>query len=256
MENEALAGLKDLLRTQFNLKYQLVPPHIHRCNAAERAIRTLKNHFIVGLCSAAEDFLLRLWDNLLPHAELTINLLQASRVDPTISAYKAINGHFDYNATLLALPGCKIVVHEKRASWDPHGVIGWYLGPAMEHYWCYRCYIKKTQAERISDTVGFSPTQATIPALSPTEALIIAAEQVTAAVRNPQQTTSKTPVSDLTTQLDAIFQATQHDAKAPRVEALLSDTQSPRVETVSSNQPIAQRTRSHVLEEHCSWSMQ
>jgi hypothetical protein len=180
MDNEASAGLKDLLRTQFNLKYQLVPPHIHRRNAAERAIRTFKNHFIAGLCSAAEDFPLRLWDKLLPQAELTLNLLRASRVDPTISAYEAINGPFDYNATPLAPPGCKIVVHEKpgqRASWDPHGVIGWYLGPAMEHYRCYKCYIKKTQAERISDTVEFFPTQATVPTLSPTEALVIAAEQ-------------------------------------------------------------------------------
>jgi hypothetical protein len=151
-------GLKDLLSMQFNLKYQLVPPHIHQRNAAERAIQTFKNHFIAGLCSAAEDFPLRLWDKLLLQAELTINLLWASCVDPTISAFEAINGPFDYNATPLAPPGCKIVVHEKpgqQASWDPHGVIGWYLGPAMEHYRCYRCYINKTQAEHISDTVEF-----------------------------------------------------------------------------------------------------
>jgi hypothetical protein len=165
-----------------------VPPHIHRRNAAERAIRTFKNHFIAGLCSAAEDFPSRLWDKLLPQAELTLNLLQASRVNPTISAYEAINGPFDYKATPLAPPGCKIVVHEKhgqRASWDPHGVIGWYLGPAMEHYRCYRCYIKTTQAERISNTVEFFPTLATVPAISPTETLIIAAEELKEFLQNP-----------------------------------------------------------------------
>ena len=31
------------------VKYQLVPPHVHRRNAAERAIRTFKNHLIIGL---------------------------------------------------------------------------------------------------------------------------------------------------------------------------------------------------------------
>ena len=42
------------LTTKLNdekIDYQLVPPHIHRRNPAEHAIRTLKNHFIAGLCS-------------------------------------------------------------------------------------------------------------------------------------------------------------------------------------------------------------
>jgi len=38
------------------VEYQLVPPHVHRCNAAERAIRTFKNHFIAGLCSLDNAF--------------------------------------------------------------------------------------------------------------------------------------------------------------------------------------------------------
>jgi hypothetical protein len=252
MDNEALAGLKDLLSTKFNLKYQLVPPHIHWCNAAERAIWTFKNHFIAGLCSAADDFLLRLWDKLLLQAELTLNLLRASRVNPTISAYEAINGPFDYNATPLAPPGCKIVVHEKpgqRALWDPHGVIGWYLGPAMEHYRCYRCYIKTTQAEHISDMVEFFPTLAMVPTISPTEALIIAAEELKEALLQPQRTTTKLLVVNITTQLDNIFQVSLQDAPSPRVNMLLPDMQSPRVVTVSGTQPIAQRTRSHVPEE-------
>jgi hypothetical protein len=37
------------LQEEMDIKYQLVPPHIHRRNAAERAIRTFKNHFIAGL---------------------------------------------------------------------------------------------------------------------------------------------------------------------------------------------------------------
>ena len=38
------------------MQYQLTPPHFHRCNAAERAIRTFKNHFISGLCSVDKIF--------------------------------------------------------------------------------------------------------------------------------------------------------------------------------------------------------
>jgi hypothetical protein len=55
MDNEALAAVKEKLKG-YNIEYQLVPPHIHQRNAAERAIRTFKNHFIAGMCSAPEDF--------------------------------------------------------------------------------------------------------------------------------------------------------------------------------------------------------
>jgi hypothetical protein len=75
MDNEALAAIKQLLTKEFKLEYQLVPPHIHRHNMAERAIHTFKNHFIAGLCLANDDFPIILWDKLLPQAEITLNLM-------------------------------------------------------------------------------------------------------------------------------------------------------------------------------------
>jgi hypothetical protein len=113
MDNEASIAVKRLLTEQFQLEYQLVPPHTHRHNAAERAIHTFKNHFIAGLCSANTDFPIRLWDQLIPQAEITINLMRASRANPTISAYEAVFGPFDHNQTPLAPPGCKVLIHEK-----------------------------------------------------------------------------------------------------------------------------------------------
>ena len=71
----------------------------------------------------------------------------------------ALEGAFDYNKTLLASPGTKVVMHEKqykRASWEAHGVNGWYIGPAVEHYRCYKVYVNNTPAERNADTVDFS----------------------------------------------------------------------------------------------------
>ena len=50
MDNEASTTIKKLL-TQRDTKFQLVEPHNHRVNAAERAIRTFKNQFIAGLCT-------------------------------------------------------------------------------------------------------------------------------------------------------------------------------------------------------------
>jgi hypothetical protein len=124
MDNEASAALKTLLTKEYIMDYQLVLPHIHCRNAAERAICTFKNHFIAGLCSTHLHFPLRLWDKLLPQAEITLNLLQASRQQPTILAYEVVYGHYDYNCHPLMPLGSKIVVHEKplqRGSWDPHG---------------------------------------------------------------------------------------------------------------------------------------
>jgi hypothetical protein len=48
LDNEASAALKNFF-TINDIAYQLVPPHCHRRNAAERAIRTFKEHFVAGL---------------------------------------------------------------------------------------------------------------------------------------------------------------------------------------------------------------
>ena len=91
----------------------LPPPGIHRTNAAERAIRTFKNHFIAGLSSVHPGFPMSEWDRLLFQGELTLNLLRASRVNPKISAYTYLFGNFDFNKTPLAPPGSKVLVHLK-----------------------------------------------------------------------------------------------------------------------------------------------
>ena len=46
-----------IVKTQ--LTYQLTPPNMHRINAAERAIRTFKNHFISGLATLDPEFPIR-----------------------------------------------------------------------------------------------------------------------------------------------------------------------------------------------------
>ena len=104
MDNEASTAIKKLL-TQCDTKFQLVEPHNHRVNAAERAIHTFKNHFIAVLCTVDKDFPLQLWDRLLPQTMLTLNLLRTSRINPRLSAEAQLNGNFDFNKTSLAPPG-------------------------------------------------------------------------------------------------------------------------------------------------------
>jgi hypothetical protein len=85
LDNEASTALKNFF-TVNNIAYQLVPPHYHRRNAAEGAIRTFKEHFVAGLSSVDPSFPMHMWDRLLPQAEITLNLLRTSRLHPQLSA--------------------------------------------------------------------------------------------------------------------------------------------------------------------------
>jgi hypothetical protein len=67
LDNEASAALKNFF-TVNNITYQLVPPHCRRRNAAERAIRTFKEHFVAVLSSVDPSFPMHLWDRLLQQA--------------------------------------------------------------------------------------------------------------------------------------------------------------------------------------------
>ena len=112
LDNEASTQLKNFLSDN-QIDFQLVPPHAHRRNAAERAIRVFKNHFIAGLSSTDPSFPLHLWDRLLPQALLTLNLLRSAHINPKLSAQALIHGPFDFNRTPLATPGTKVLIHTK-----------------------------------------------------------------------------------------------------------------------------------------------
>jgi hypothetical protein len=198
LDNEASLALQEYMAEQ-QIDFQLAPPHVHRRNAAERAIRTFKNHFIAGLCSTDKDFPLHLWDRLLPQALLTLNLLRGSRINPQLSAQAQVHGAFDYNRTPLAPPGIRVLVHEKpatRGTWAPHAVDGWYLGPAMHHYRCYRVWIWETCAERISDTLAWFPTKVSMPSASSTDEALAAAKDLVQALLHPTTAGPVNPLSD------------------------------------------------------------
>ena len=136
LDNECPGCLKNFL-CDSRVRFQLVPPYLHRTNAAGRVIKTYKDHLIAGLSSCDPNFPLHLWDRLIPHANLTLNLLRSSRLNPRLSGEAQLNGAFDLNRTPLALPGTRVEVHEtpnNRRTWAPHGVDGCNLGPAPDHY--------------------------------------------------------------------------------------------------------------------------
>ena len=93
------------MKTYHEVKYQLTPTHAHLRNMADGANRYVKTHLIVGLCSVNKTFPMHLWDRILPHATMTLNMMQTSCCNYNMSYYTDLEGYFDYNATPLTPPG-------------------------------------------------------------------------------------------------------------------------------------------------------
>jgi hypothetical protein len=96
LDNNASSVLKNFFTTH-DVEYQLVPPHFHRRNAAERATHTFKEQFVAGLASVDPYFPFHLWDILLPQAEMILNLLRTSRQHPQLSAAAHYHGLIEYS---------------------------------------------------------------------------------------------------------------------------------------------------------------
>ena len=73
--NEILVELKNAFK-KYNIKYECVPPKIHRRNVAKRAIQTFKNHFLEGLAICDPKFTIHEWEQLLPQEKIMLNLLR------------------------------------------------------------------------------------------------------------------------------------------------------------------------------------
>ena len=200
----------DFVVCERKIVLQLVPPYDHRTNPAERAIRTFKDHFTAGLASLPPSFPLHLWDRLVAHAVITLNMLRQSRTNPKISAHHHLYGAFDFNRTPLAPPGCRVVVYETpdhRRTWDSRGTDGYYLGPALEHYRCHRAYVPSTRSERVVKSVEFFPHNCAVPISDPRTDATHAAHALAEALKGHQSNTPyQAPGDD---QLKAIHQLSE-----------------------------------------------
>lgn len=61
LDNKASSAYRSAI-TKHGCTYQLVPPHVHRTNAAERAIRSFKAHFLAILAGVDHMFPAARWD--------------------------------------------------------------------------------------------------------------------------------------------------------------------------------------------------
>ena len=186
MYNECSKVIKKIIENKNNVALQFIEPHEHRVNAAERSIQAFKNHFVSRLCTVNKLFPMQLWCELLQQAEISINLLRSSRKNPKLSAYALLEGEFNFNKTPLALPGMKALVlsdPDTRTSWETHTKDAWYVGPALNHYRCFRFWIPKTKAFQIAKTAKFFPTYTSIPNITNDDNLVMAAKYLIEALK-------------------------------------------------------------------------
>jgi hypothetical protein len=275
LDNEASAAYKFAITDTHKCALQLVPPNMHRRNKAERAIRTFKAHFLSILAGVDPAFPPNRWDLLLPQAELTVNLLRQSTLYPTMSAWEHLNGFYNFDATPMGPPGCRIISHVRgstRRSWDFRGGAGFYVGPSLEHYRCYRVIKNSTQQVAVNDTVVFQHPTMSCPTLTPEDRIIHCLRALTKAIQADVTWDSCHEQLLAIESLRAIFtprEMTPTDILAvcgalpvgppPRVDMPLQyvvETSppvpapptrvapvGPRFGASTSNQPIAQRTR-------------
>ena len=111
LDNEFSDEIKTVLR-RVEFQYQLVPPHTHRNNIAERKVQTYKSHLNAGLATVDPDYPLAEWDILIAQTNLTLNLLCSSRSNPKLSVWAYLFDQFDFRATPLAPPGTKVVSYK------------------------------------------------------------------------------------------------------------------------------------------------
>lgn len=227
---------------KLNITIQYLPPNNHRASKAERAIQTWKGHFISVLCMTHPDFPMGAWNHLLEHTELTLNLLRGSRVNPSMSAWATLHGPINFDKHPIAPAGTKIVAYEgpdQRASWDPHGVDGYYVGPALQHYRCYNVYISATKRTRIADTLSWHPHSVAMPIASTEELIIdtvktlkdaiVEHARLPAAHGNTRQPHAPLPDAVRTTlqELNDVFKAPPNDLVTTASTVTLTEPNSP-----------------------------
>ena len=62
LDNEVSEAMKDIIRDEYTMEMELVPPGCHQRNAAKVAIRNFKAYFLSVLAGTATDFPPSLWD--------------------------------------------------------------------------------------------------------------------------------------------------------------------------------------------------
>ena len=123
-----------------------------------------------------------------------------------LSAHASIFGAYDYNRTSIAPPGTKVVAHsyvDARTTFSPHGRLGWYIGPSLEHYSCFKIYFTDTLYECDVLKIDFFHPQIPFPTTTNDNYLRKAAEDMPQLLQAQRPVATSDPLSFGTPALNA-----------------------------------------------------
>ncbi len=101
-------------------------------------------------------------------------------------AFAHVHGIHNYMQKPFAPIGCAVQTHvmlDIRLLWDTRLEPGFNLGTSMEYHQCFRVYVTRTRARRISNTIMFKHQYITSPTISPESHVVAAAQQLVTALQ-------------------------------------------------------------------------
>ena len=76
----------------------------------------------------------------------------------------------------------------QRSTWSPHGIDGFYVGPAMNHHRCFTVYIPSTHATRITGQLSWHPPPAyQLPGSTPADYVLSCISRLQASIEHLAQ---------------------------------------------------------------------
>jgi hypothetical protein len=234
LDNEVSEIVTELFKDN-DIKLQFVPPNMHRANVAERAIRHTKNTIIAMVSAVEPDLDPRVrFEKVITQAEIIINHLKPCSRIPSISAWEGMhNSKYDFQAHPISVYGMRAIVHIKpdnRESWGNHGVEGFYLSPAIDHYRCWNFYIPSTQRARTTDTVQWLPTAFPLPGSSPLQHFVAIFDDLRVAIK----TLTDSNIVNALEQQPATNEMTSAIAKIRLIDEMMNPQQIQRVLTTGT----------------------
>jgi hypothetical protein len=98
-----------------------------------------------------------------------------------MSAWHHLFGPYNFDATPMGPAGCRVLIHTKasiRRSWENRCHEGFYIGPSLVHYRCYRVLNTHSGAVTISDALKFRHHYLPTPELSTADKLLHAVQAI------------------------------------------------------------------------------
>jgi hypothetical protein len=181
--------------------------------------RTTSWNFFASVNSTFPPYL---WDLLLPQAALTLNILHQVTLNPRISAWEFFKGLFNFNMTPLNLVSCRVLIHAKPATWQSWDLCtkpGFYIGPALDSYRCFKLVKSNTKSQVISDTVKFCHSYLSVPVPSAKDKIIHGLQVVAGAIRGAPPPTSVSQLNAITS-LQEIFESWRACSPSPTSNSL------------------------------------